>query len=250
MRNSTMSLLEKRYLHHCSFRSEKNQRTWDKLITLMKKVCCQLSPFSHVQVRWDPCTNQVLICFKIGNQVATWNASEPRLSLKEKKSKFLLKSDLSNPGEINYFSKEQLSEQNRDLHEAHTKSFLEMENWREFKSYESMNFRDEDWSKIRTLSMNLRPEFRNYRMKSIVWMTQEILRMPNQYAVDHTASPVNQRHFHLVVTLVECQAVLWECWAATISRQLGHAGFIGKRFCKSTSVFFVSLSRRIQSLDF
>ena len=29
---------ELRYLHHCSLRSEKNQRTWDKLITLMKKV--------------------------------------------------------------------------------------------------------------------------------------------------------------------------------------------------------------------
>ena len=26
--------------------------------------------------------------------------------------------------------------------------------------------------------------------------------------------------------------------------------YIGKRFCKSTSVFFVTLSRRIQSLDF
>ena len=26
-------------------------------------------------------------------------------------------------------------------------------------------------------------------------------------------------------------------------------GYIGKRFCKSTSVFFVTLSRRIQSLD-
>ena len=37
----------KRYLHHCLFRSEKNQRTGDKLFTLMKKVC-QLSPFSPV----------------------------------------------------------------------------------------------------------------------------------------------------------------------------------------------------------
>ena len=46
-RNSTMRLSEKRYLHHCSFTSEKNQRTGDKLVTLMKKVFCQLSPFSH-----------------------------------------------------------------------------------------------------------------------------------------------------------------------------------------------------------
>ena len=34
-----------RSLHHCSFRSDKNRRTEDKLITLMKTVCCQLSPF-------------------------------------------------------------------------------------------------------------------------------------------------------------------------------------------------------------
>ena len=52
---------EKRYLHHCSFRSEKNQRTEDKLITLMKKVCCQLSPFSHTQERGDPYTNLVRV---------------------------------------------------------------------------------------------------------------------------------------------------------------------------------------------
>ena len=31
-------------LHHCLFRSEKNQRAVDKLITLLKKVCCQVSP--------------------------------------------------------------------------------------------------------------------------------------------------------------------------------------------------------------
>ena len=42
---SYLSLSEKCYLHNCSLRSEKNQRTCDKLITLMKKVCCQLSPF-------------------------------------------------------------------------------------------------------------------------------------------------------------------------------------------------------------
>ena len=36
-----------------------------------------------------------------------------------------------------------------------------------------MNFREEDESKIRTLFMNSRPEFRNYRMKSIVRMTRD-----------------------------------------------------------------------------
>ena len=32
-----------RSLHHCSLRSEKNQPAVDKLITLLKKVCCQVS---------------------------------------------------------------------------------------------------------------------------------------------------------------------------------------------------------------
>ena len=60
MPNSTMRPSEKRHLHHCSFRSEKNQLTRDKLITLMKKVCFQLSPFLCVtQERGDPCINLV-----------------------------------------------------------------------------------------------------------------------------------------------------------------------------------------------
>ena len=83
---------EKRYLHHCSFRSEKNQRTGDKLITLMKKVCCQLSPFSHTQERRDPYTN--LVCVKNESQVAKWKTKEIGFSLKDKKSKFSLKLEL------------------------------------------------------------------------------------------------------------------------------------------------------------
>ena len=77
-----------RYLHHCSFRSEKNQRTGDKLITLMKKVCCQLSPFSHTQERGDPYANLVRV--KNENQVAKWKTKESGFSLKDKKSKFSL----------------------------------------------------------------------------------------------------------------------------------------------------------------
>ena len=34
------------------------------------------------------------------------------------------------------------------------------------------------------------------------------------------------------------------------SVHLGHAWYIGKRFCKSTGVFFITLSWRIQSVDF
>ena len=37
-------------------------------------------------------------------------------------------------------------------------------------AHESMNLREEGWSKIRTLFMNSRPEFRNYRMKLDEWL--------------------------------------------------------------------------------
>ena len=50
----------------------------------MKKVCDQLSPFSHEQVRENPCTNQVQFCLKNGNQGATWKTSKSGFSLKDK----------------------------------------------------------------------------------------------------------------------------------------------------------------------
>ena len=59
-----------------------------------------------------------------------------------------------------------LSKQNRDLRVTKTTNFHEMEEL--LKNYESMNLREEDWSKFRTLSMNSRPEFKNCRMKFII----------------------------------------------------------------------------------
>ena len=59
------------------------------LVDLMKKVCCQLSPFSPVQKQGDPCANQVQICLKNGYQVATWKTSESGFSLKDKKEQIL-----------------------------------------------------------------------------------------------------------------------------------------------------------------
>ena len=89
-RNSTMRPSGKRHFHHCSFRREENQRTEDKLITQMKKVCCQLSHFSHTQERGDPCTNSVRQFRAEKNQVAKWKTKQSGFSLKDKKSKFSL----------------------------------------------------------------------------------------------------------------------------------------------------------------
>ena len=42
-RRSLTTPSAERSLHHCSLRSEKNQRAVDKLVNLLKKVCCLLS---------------------------------------------------------------------------------------------------------------------------------------------------------------------------------------------------------------
>ena len=64
----------------------KNQRTADKLITLMKKVCCQLSP-SHTQERGDPYTN--LVRANNEHQVAKRRKKESGFSLKDEKEQIL-----------------------------------------------------------------------------------------------------------------------------------------------------------------
>ena len=52
-------IVGKGYLHHSSFRSEKNQRTGDKLITLMKKFGASSVLFRTHKNGRDPCTNLV-----------------------------------------------------------------------------------------------------------------------------------------------------------------------------------------------
>ena len=53
-----------------------------------------------------------------------------------------------------------LQEQLLDVREAHIKRLHEMEELSSVQESRSMNLREEDWSKIKTQSLNLRPEFR------------------------------------------------------------------------------------------
>ena len=141
---------------------------------------------------------------------------------------------------------EQLLEKIENFVKLMRKVSWRWKNWSDFKGQHLIHFRWENWSKIETLSLNSQPRFRNYRMKSIVWMIQEILKMPNQYAVESTSVTStlswSWRNAKPFCGNAEPQQ--------SAARYLEFAGYIGKRFCKSTRVFFVTLSRRIQSLDF
>ena len=55
----------------------------------MKKVCCQLSPFSHVQVREDPCANSVQICLKKRKSSRDLENERIRILLERQKEQIL-----------------------------------------------------------------------------------------------------------------------------------------------------------------
>ena len=110
---------------------------------------------------------------------------------------------------------------NRDLREAHVKSLNEMEDLKRFQVSTFYEFFEEKINRrSRHYPWTHSPKFRNYRMKLIVWMIREILKMLNRYEVDNPSLPENQAFFHLFQILAECWAVLGECWAAMISRQI------------------------------
>ena len=58
-RRSVTTPSAERSLHHSSFRIEKIQRAVDKLIALLKKVCCQVSRCLSVIERGDPLWNSL-----------------------------------------------------------------------------------------------------------------------------------------------------------------------------------------------
>ena len=112
---------------------------------------------------------------------------------------------------------EQRSEQNRDLREAHIKSLHEME---ELKRVQA--------SRFDTISRRRRLIEDQDTINELTGKIQELQNEINcmngsrdfQDAVDNPTFPVNQRFSHLFEILAECWAVLWECRAATIGRQV------------------------------
>ena len=185
--------------------------------------------FFHTNERGDPCTNLVNVN---DNQVAKWKTKESGFSLNDKKEQrlsevrteiqkheFQADSERKCIQELNVIVEsqrrgidntlargeqlrrdqlllhEQLSEQNRDLYEAHIKSLDEME---EFKRVQES--RVDEFSKKK---IDRKP--RHYQMNSrIVWMIREFRKMLNQYAVDYPTLPVNQRYSHFFTILAGC----------------------------------------------
>ena len=111
MRNSTMSLLESVIFTTVHSGARRFSEPETNLSLSWRKFVTSSVLFHTNKYGWNSCTNQVQSCLKNGNQVATWKTSKPGFSLKDKKSKFLLKSDLrsrstnSNPSQTEEVSR-------------------------------------------------------------------------------------------------------------------------------------------------
>ena len=110
----------------------------------------------------------------------------------------ILSKDMHSPNENKIYFTKNWQIENEHFVILVLEKFMKWKNWRGPMSCELMNFRGEHWSNIKTQSMSSRPRYRNFKMRSIVWMMQEILRMPNQCAVDkYLTSPSELAMFPL-----------------------------------------------------
>ena len=147
---------------------------------------------------------------------------------------------------------EQLPEENRDLHEAHIKSLHEMEELKRVQELrvdessrrrlvENQNTINELTARIQELQneVNCTKDSRDFKDAESV--RSGLSHVPSHPALLPPCRDPGGMPSRPVGNAEPQQQA---------ARHLGHAWYIGKRFCKSTSVFFITLSRRIQSLDF
>ena len=113
--------------------------------------------------------------------------------------------------------------------------FMTRRHWGEFKNHVSINSQKEN-DRGSKYYWGTHWKYRNYRMKSIVWMTQEISKMLNQYAADHYLTfPVHRRHFLFLLIQEIAQPDVWE-----------YAWYIGKRFCEFACLLSSTLLEHTQ----
>ena len=132
---------------------------------------------------------------------------------------------------------EQLSEQNRDLLEAHMKSLNEME---ELKRFQGSTF--DEFSRRRLI------EDRD----TLLELTAKIQELQNEVnCMNDSRDFKDAESVRSGPSHVPSQPALLPIAKPqqSAARYLEFAGYIGKRFCKSNSVFFNTLSARVQSLD-
>ena len=222
MRNSTMSLLEKRYLHHCSFRLRRTSEpetnlslSWRKFVA--SSVLLHTHKYGETRIRtkfrFVSRTEIQSRLRKRANQDSPWKTKRANSRWSQNRDPEARTSSrvwwkkcpginwnywFSAKGNWSYYCKWWTTPTRSTTTSRTTRRTKSGSSWNSYQK-SSWDGRIEESSRITNrwifekkidrksghFLMNSRPEFRNYRMKSIVWMTREILTVPSQYAVDH-----------------------------------------------------------------
>ena len=146
----------------------------------------------------------------------------------------------------------QLLDQHWDLHEAHDKSLKEMEELKKFQS-----------STFDTIARRKLVEDQDTILELIgkIQELQNELNCMNDSRDFQDAESVRSGHSHVTSQPVSFppHPIFWwnaepfyrnaepQRWAA---KHLGHTWYIGKRFCRFSSVFFSTLSAGVESMEF
>ena len=277
--NDDYTIGRARSLHQC-FRSERIQRAVDKFITLLTKACCTVSRRLTVMLEQGDLFSMSLDhCCQTSEKihVVTQKVSKWGFFGKDKQSKFslIIEQRLKKHEFQAYYGRRSIQKLNGIIEsqrgEIHglplqdTNNFGEIhwnfvkllwivsmrrKNRSDFKDLHLMDFRDEDWSE--TLSLNSWVRFRTYRMKlncindsrdfQDVWISTQWTSPRYQSTCVFPASSRSWRNAEPFSRNAEPQQ-----WAA---KHLGHTWKIGKRFCKSSRVFFSTFSARAEPMEF
>ena len=253
----------------CTGEREKQMRVWGKLITLMKKACYQVHGQLY-QARENPKPG----CHKSVSLAKSWTTIKSGYLLKKQKKRLLAegKSEtlrllntqmilpkiafshridklsvqrwklrtqsqgMNGPDENKVYFTQNWRIGNEHFVILALWVFMKWKNWGELVNYESKIFPEESWSRIKTLFMSSWPRYRRYNMRSIVWISHGIFRMPNQYAVDsYLTFPVKLRYFLFLL-------IQGDCWASTEIRSLMYGIYMiyGETFLLNPLRFFFS----------
>ena len=97
---------------------------------------------------------------------------------------------------------------------------MRWKNWSDFQgsTFDTFSMRKslEDWDTV----LELTGKIQELQNEVNCMNDSRDFKMLNQYAVDNPTLPVNQRFSHFFKILAECKAVLWECQAAAVGRQV------------------------------
>ena len=203
---------------------------------------------------WNDKKEQILADFRVEIQKHEFQADSDRRSIQELNG--IIESqrreiDLAGDEQLRrdqVLLHEQLSEQNRELREAHEKSLNEMEELKRFQGYvdtisrrKLIEDRDtilEFTGKIQELQNENTCMDDSRDFKDAESVRSGLSHVTSQPAFSHFSTP--WRNAKPFSGNAEPQQWAAKCW--------GHAWCIGKRFCKSNGVFFSTLSARVKSL--